>query len=421
MNTPDDKNVGKSVDELLIEPVRWGRWAVLAVVIVLVGSLATGWLMRKAIAGHVFSSWCESRNLACEGKFTQLGFGGATIRALKISASGDIPLEAQEVTARLGWAGLFTPELTSIAIDKPIVRGTLDDKGVKFYGLEKLASSSSEKKNTELKLPAIDITDGRIFLATDAGELSASVSMNGTFPQKGELDLVLDPASLQTQDSEFQWSEGVISLSAESGRISGGANVVLEQANLKGISVKDALLEMTIDAADVGEGPMQLNWTGSVTEAAFPGGELRAAKTNGSAAFTELPSLTTDAAMAALARASIMLESGMVSYGGYGADSLNLETLKVMVVILAGRSRLKPVRLPRHRVKPGTCRQAACSAVQRKARCSTQELWPRRRHSFRRKHAASSPSQSRFRAFSRIMAPPCGQPLTGRYPTSISQ
>lgn len=325
MNTPDDKNVGKSVDELLIEPVRWGRWAVLAVVIVLVGSLATGWLMRKAIAGHVFSSWCESRNLACEGKFTQLGFGGATIRALKISASGDIPLEAQEVTARLGWAGLFTPELTSIAIDKPIVRGTLDDKGVKFYGLEKLASSSSEKKNTELKLPAIDITDGRIFLATDAGELSASVSMNGTFPQKGELDLVLDPASLQTQDSEFQWSEGVISLSAESGRISGGANVVLEQANLKGISVEDALLEMTIDAADVGDGPMEVNWKGSVDEAAFPGGEIRAARTSGSAAFTELPSLSVDAVMTALTQASLTLESGKIGQGGYSANSLNFE------------------------------------------------------------------------------------------------
>lgn len=325
MNTPDDKNVGKSVDETLIEPVRWVRWAVLAVIIVLLGLLGAGWLMRKAVAERVFSGWCEARNLVCEGKFTQLGLAGATIRALKISASGDVPLEAQQVTARLGWPSLFTPEFTGIVIDTPIVRGTLDEKGVKFYGLEKLASSSSEKKNTELKLPAIDITDGRIFLATDAGELSASVSMNGTFPQKGKLDLVLDPASLQTQDSEFQWSEGVVSLSADNGRISGGANVVLEQANLKGISVKDALLEMTIDAADVGEGPMQMNWTGSVAEAAFPGGELRATRTSGSAAFTELPSLTTDAAMAALTRASITLESEKVSHGGYGADSLSLE------------------------------------------------------------------------------------------------
>jgi hypothetical protein len=325
VNTLDDKNVGKSVDESLIEPVRWGRWAVLAGIVLLVALLATGWLMRKAVAERVLAGWCDARNLVCEGKVTQLGLGGATIRALKISASGDVPLQAQEVTARLGWPGLFTPELTGVVIDTPIVRGTLDDKGVKFYGLEKLASSSSEQGNSELKLPAIDITGGRIFLGTDAGELSASVSMNGTFPQKGKLDLVLDPASLQTHDSEFQWSEGVVSLSADNGLISGGANVVLEQANLKGISVRDALLEMTMDAADVGDGPMQVNWTGSVAEAAFPGGELRAARTSGSAAFAELPSLSTDAVMNALTQASFTLEAEKISQGGYGANSLNLE------------------------------------------------------------------------------------------------
>jgi hypothetical protein len=325
VNTPDDKNVGKSADETPLEPVRWGRWTVLAVIVLLVGVLATGWVMRKTVANRVFTGWCEARDLVCEGKFTQLDFGGATIRALKISAGGNVPLEAQEASARLGWPHLFGPELAEVTIDRPIVRGILNDKGVKFYGLEKLVGSSGEKENSELKLPAIDITDGYIFLATDAGELSASVSMSGTFPQNGKLDLVLDPASLKTQDSEFQWSEGAVTLSADKGWISGGANVVLEQAILKGISVKDALLEMTIDAADIGDGPMHMNWTGSVAEAAFPGGELRAMQTNGAAAFTELPSLSAEAVMAALTRASIVVESEKASYGGYGADSLSIE------------------------------------------------------------------------------------------------
>ncbi len=325
MNTQDDKNVGKSVDESPIEAVRWVRWAALIVVIVLVGLLATGWLMRKAVAERVLADWCAARNLVCEAKFTQLGFGGATIRALKVSAGGDVPLEAQEVSARLGWPGLFKPALTGVAIDKPIVRGMLNDKGVKFYGLEKLAGTSSGNDDGEFKLPAIDITEGRVFLQTDAGELSASLSMSGTLPQNGKIDLVLDPALLETADSEFQWSEGIVSLAAENGRISGGANVVLEKAALKGISVKDGLVEVSIDAADVGDGPMQVNWTGSVAEAVFPGGELRAARTTGLAAFTELPNLSVADGMAALTRTSFTLEAEAVNQKGYGAESLNLE------------------------------------------------------------------------------------------------
>lgn len=323
MNTTDDQNVGIPDDDVLARPIRWVRWTVLAVSVFLIGVLATGWFLRKTVAERALAGWCAERQLACEGKFIQIGSHGATIRDLKVRAGDDVPFEASEVSAHLSWPRLFTLKLTGITVDKPIVRGTLDEKGMRFYGLEKLAGQS--EGTGELNLPAIEITDGQIFFATEAGELSAAVSMHGTFPQKGTLDLVLDPAALKGAESEFKWSEGAVSLIADMGRVSGDASIVLERADLKTVSITDAVFTAKVDAADIGDGPMTLNWIGSVAEGVIPGGHLSAVRTNGEASFTELPSLSAKDALGALTAAAFKLESADVLRDGYGASSLSLE------------------------------------------------------------------------------------------------
>lgn len=325
MNTTDDQNVGIPGDDVLARPIRWVRWTVLAVSVLLVGVLATGWFLRKMVAERALAGWCAERQLACEGKIVQIGSYGATIRDLKVRAGADVPFEASEVSAHLSWPRLFTPTLTGITVDNPVLRGTLDEKGMRFYGLEKLAGQSDGDGTGELNLPAIEITDGRIFFATEAGELSATVAMQGAFPQKGTLDLVLDPASLKGAESEFSWSEGAISLVADMGRISGGANVVLERAAVNTVAITGAVFAARIDAADVGDGPMTLNWTGSVADGVFPGGHLSAVRASGEASFTELPSLSAKDALAALTVATVQLESGDLLRDGYGAGTFSLE------------------------------------------------------------------------------------------------
>ncbi|WP_340693109.1 YdbH domain-containing protein [Hyphomonas sp.] len=323
MNTTDDQNVGIPDDDTLERPIRWVRWTVVAVVLLLIGALATGWFLRKTVAERAMAGWCAERQLSCEGKFVQIGSDGATIRDLKVRAGADVPFEASEASAYLSWPRLFTPKLTGITVDRPVVRGTLDETGMRFYGLEKLAGQSDGAG--KVTLPAIEITDGRIFFATEAGELSATVAMHGTFPKKGTLDLVLDPAALKGAESEFNWSEGAISLVADMGRISGDANIVLERADLNTVSITDAVFTAKIDAADIGDGPMTLNWTGSVVEGVIPGGHLSAVRTSGEASFTELPSLSATDALAALTAATFKLESGDVLRDGYGASTLSLE------------------------------------------------------------------------------------------------
>ncbi|KJS36207.1 MAG: hypothetical protein VR74_13885 [Hyphomonas sp. BRH_c22] len=323
MNTTDDENLGFSDADTLVRPIRWVRWTALAVAILLIGLLATGWFLRKTVAERALAGWCAERALTCEGKFVRIGSDGATIRGLKVSAGAHVPLEATEAIVRLNWPRLLTPELTGVSVDKPVVRGTLDDEGVRFYGLEKLGGQSGS--SAPLQLPAIDITDGRIFFATDAGELSATISMQGTFPAKGTLDLVLDPADLQGPDSQFKWSEGIVSLQADKGRISGEASLMLERAELKSVSVSNASFDATVDAADVGDGPMKLSWRGEIAEGSFPGGKLSAALTEGEASFTELPSLSASDVMSVLTKAAFRLETSAVSRDGYGADAMTLE------------------------------------------------------------------------------------------------
>ena len=86
MNTTDDENLGFSDADTLVRPIRWVRWTALAVAILLIGLLATGWFLRKTVAERALAGWCAERALTCEGKFVRIGSDGATIRGLKVSA-----------------------------------------------------------------------------------------------------------------------------------------------------------------------------------------------------------------------------------------------------------------------------------------------------------------------------------------------
>lgn len=320
MKTTDDRNLGFSGGDTLARPMRWVRWTALATLVLLVGLLVTGWFLRKTVAERALAGWCAERALACEGKFVRIGSDGATIRGLKVSAGSHVPFEASEAVLHLSWPRLLTPKLIGVSVDEPVVRGTLDDQGLRFYGLEKLGGRPAASES--LQLPAIDIAAGRMWLATEAGELSATVSMQGTFPDKGSLDLVVDPAHLQGPGSQFKWSEGIVSLQVAKGRISGEASLMLDRAELKSVSVSNASFDAKMDAADVGDGPMTLSWRGEIAEGSYPGGHLNAAKTEGKASFTELPGLSVSDVMSVLTEAVFKLETSTVSRGEYGADAM---------------------------------------------------------------------------------------------------
>ena len=87
MNTTDDQNVGIPGEDALARPIRWVRWTVVAVTVLMIGVLASGWFLRKAVAERALAGWCAERQLACEGKFTQIGSHGATIRDIKVRAA----------------------------------------------------------------------------------------------------------------------------------------------------------------------------------------------------------------------------------------------------------------------------------------------------------------------------------------------
>ncbi|WP_156945768.1 intermembrane phospholipid transport protein YdbH family protein [Hyphomonas johnsonii] len=293
-----------------------------ALVLVLGGIL--GWVARKTIAEQVVKSWCADRGLVCETTVVRLGLDGATLRDLKVGAGGDVPFRAAEVSAALGWAGLFSPEVTGIVVETPVVRGTLDAKGVRFYGLENLAGSSGGG-GSRFNMPPIDVTGGQVFLETEAGTLSAAISVNGTFPQKGELHLAMTPAALKGNGSEFSWSKGIVDMTADQGRIAGKASLVLERADVDGLSIHDAKLDATIDADAAGTGPMRLEWTSSVADALFPGGEVKQGHTDGTATFTEFPGMSINDVLAALRTGVFQVDAATFSMAGFGAAQLHME------------------------------------------------------------------------------------------------
>lgn len=319
MNTADYKDL-----EIQATPRRkWARWLVLAVLILMLVIVALGWFGRKYIAKQALTQWCHERDLVCEGHFDRLGPGGAVLSAVSVSSQGYTSFTADEVNAALDWNGL-SPAITGIVVTAPNLRGTLDDRGVRFYGLEKLGQSNGSRGGG-LPMPPVTITDGRLVLQTSAGEIGASVEMKGVFPSSGDLTIELDPVSLSGPEGTLVWSEGIVNIVARNGRLEGDITLDLEEADVQGFTASDAHLSAVLKAPLTGEGQTQLVWDGSLSQMIWGEDILQDVATNGRATLARLPEFSTDAIFDALENASAEVMAEAVTVAGMNGQSLDFK------------------------------------------------------------------------------------------------
>ncbi|OYW82062.1 MAG: hypothetical protein B7Z22_14785, partial [Hyphomonas sp. 32-62-5] len=168
--------------------------------ILIVASTGLVWMLRKPIAEQALDAWCAERDLACDARFTRVGFGGATLTGVRIASGADVPAEAEEIVARLSWPELFTPRIDGISITGLEMRGTLDPSGLKFYGLERLAAPSG---GGGAAAPPIDIRDARIYLQTPFGPAAATLNVSGSIPDNATASLAVDPARLALGEAQM--------------------------------------------------------------------------------------------------------------------------------------------------------------------------------------------------------------------------
>ena len=304
---------------------RWARWLfTLAVLIVLITGTA-GWILRKNVAQQALAGWCAEHDLICSGRFDRLGSDGATVAGLTVSGGGKLAFEAEEVRVRLEWPGLFTPRVTGIEVDAPVVHGELADGRLGFHGLERLVPGGDGSSGSGA-LPAVDISDGRILIATSAGEVGATVSLRGTFPREGQASITLDPASLDEPQGYVKWSGGTAELVAEDGKLNGKADIALEELRTDDVIVLDAGLTATL-AGGVGEAdPAHLVWEGHVAQASGADFSLERVLTSGQARLDTLAAASPEAFLMALTEADAQVEAGPIRWAGYKAGAARIET-----------------------------------------------------------------------------------------------
>nr|WP_321360941.1 YdbH domain-containing protein [uncultured Hyphomonas sp.] len=350
MTSPDDGDFSKAARQAPSAHARRARWVLaVAVLLVLVGVVG-GWAMRKAIARKVLADWCAGRELVCSARFDELGFTGAVMDGLSVTGQGQTAFEARKVRVRLAWPGLFRPRVTAIELDAPVVHGTLSDGKLGFHGLERLVPSGG--KGGGGPLPAVDLREGRILIATSAGEVSARVSASGVFPKDAQASITLDPASLDEPQGYLRWSGGAADLMATDGQLEGQVSLTLEEMRTDDVTLSDTELVASLESGADETEPARLVWEGRVGQASGADFALADLQASGQARLDRITGASVEELFAALTQADVQLDAGKTRWRDYTAGAGYIEaSLHKTDDVIAGPSEvaLTDVAIPQGR------------------------------------------------------------------------
>ena len=302
---------------------RGGRlWHVLAGfgVVFLGGSLLL-WLARKPVAEQALAAWCAERGLECDAKFTELGTRGITLASLKVGSNGKVAADAGEVRAGLRWKGLFTPEVTGVTVNGLSLRGTLDQGGLRFGGLERLAQPGTGTGAA----PPVDIRDARLLLDTPSGPIAATVNVTGTLPRDGVVTARLDPGTFGPEGAQAGIEEGRLDARIENGAVEAELGLKIPQASFTDYRTTSfdliARAEFELDASR----PAAAEWSLRAADFAMPDVEATGLTSSGRFDFRSWPGFTPEAALRQVEAAMLQAEARSMKLAGRDIASPRLE------------------------------------------------------------------------------------------------
>ena len=230
-------------------------WLILLLAIVLVGAgiLALGWLNRKALAEDYLTKWCVEQGLSCQAEFAALGLRDVRLENVSVSSGEGVPFQTENLAIVLDWPDWLSPQVARITAQKPIVRAAIVEGELRLYGLEQLLTPDQGQDNqtrAPFALPELDIQNGTIELATDAGAVSGLFDFTGIPLESGTVNLHVQPSRLMQEGAEIVWSKGDIALSFRDGAILGDLDFIIETASLDGLSLAGAAFKAKLGELD---------------------------------------------------------------------------------------------------------------------------------------------------------------------------
>jgi hypothetical protein len=275
------------------------------------------WFLRKPVAEQALAAWCAERDLQCDANFTELDTSGLTVSAVRVTSGASVPAEASQVRADIRWTGLFTPEVTGVTVNGLSLRGTLDAEGLRFGGLERLATAGGGGG----KVPAIDIRDARILLDTPAGQAGATLNVSGILPRDGTLSLQLDPGVLTNPLARADLREGRLDVRAVDGQVDAELGVAISQAAHDDYGLDEFELLARAEFHEDAGHPGALEWSLRAARIASP--DLRATdiRTTGRAEFAAMPDASIVSVLNELSGAVFQGEAASLTLSGYTFDA----------------------------------------------------------------------------------------------------
>ena len=297
---------------------RWGWIALIG----LVTLLAAGWLVRKPIVRHAMAQWCAGHGLVCEAKFERLNFARVSLSDVSVRANGGQPIAAEEIDLSLDWTG-FNPVISSVYVESPRIRGRLKEGRVDLYGVERLVPSGGG--GGDGVVPAMNIADGRAILETEAGEATASFSMEGQLFDDATVDIVVDPVVLDADTGRVDLEQSHITVAARKGRLIGEATVSIRDVSIDGVSIRDTQLEGVIDTPVDSDAISRIRLSGEVGTAILGATKLEGAELDAQFQMHVLPELSVEAVVASLKEIALDVRGQSVAFEAYTAGAYSFE------------------------------------------------------------------------------------------------
>ena len=254
----DDQNTGsKDTAVSSIPVVRTGkRWLFIGLLLFLLAAIAIVliWTNRNSIAERYLTNWCAEQGITCSAHFAELNLDKVQLHDVEVRSGGEVPVVIGRLTILTQWPEFFKPVVTEVRADGPILRASMAEGELSFYGLEDLFADNSADEDSGAKpieVPELNITNGRLHLATVAGDLNGQFELVGKPLAHGTANLSIDPVELQSGDNIVKTSAADLSLIFQDSALVGSVELVLDRVISEGAIVENAIIQA--DLAEQGD------------------------------------------------------------------------------------------------------------------------------------------------------------------------
>lgn len=154
-----------------------GRWVLLAILAVVAGLAAYGWLTREKIAGNIIEQQLSEYKIPGTYEIVSIGPERQVLRNVVLGDPKKPDLTAEQIEVYLRYR-FGAPTIGHVRLVKPRLFGSLQDGKLSFGSLDSVIFAESAEPPA-LPDMGLDLIDGRALIASDFGQIGIKAEGHG--------------------------------------------------------------------------------------------------------------------------------------------------------------------------------------------------------------------------------------------------